>query len=254
MASGRVYLITGSSGMARATAILAAAQGHAVFIAGIDEYDCRTLTNELPKAGYSIGDLRDERAAEDAIRRCTGLFGTVDALFNVAGMSGRKFGDGPLHECSVTGWQETLDANVRPTFLMSRATVRYWFTAGRSGSILNMASVLASHPEGTHFATHAYVASKGAIVSLSRAMAGYYAPNKIRVNVIAPGLVKTPMSARAQTDPAIQQFLQGKQALSGGMLEAVDVAHTALFLLGEESRQITGQVVEVDGGWSVSGS
>jgi NAD(P)-dependent dehydrogenase (short-subunit alcohol dehydrogenase family) len=248
----QVFLITGSSGMARATAKLAAGQGHAIFIAGIDESECRKLASELPSAGYSAGDLCDEGAAEHAINSCTELFGTVDALFNVAGVSGRKFGDGPLHECSLAGWQDTLDANMRPTFLMSRGTVRYWLGAHRGGAILNMGSVLASHPEPAHFATHAYAASKGAVISMSRAMAAYYAHYGIRVNVIAPGLVKTPMTVRAQSDPEIQQFIEGKQPLAGGMLEAADIAHAALFLLSDESRHMTGQVVEVDGGWSVS--
>ena len=98
----------------------------------------------------------------------------------------------------------------------------------------------------------AYAASKGAIVSMSRAMAAYYAPHKIRVNVIAPGLVETRMSARAQSNEEVLDFISHKQPLSEGMLYPADVAMTALFLLGEQSRHMTGQVVGVDGGWAVS--
>ena len=87
-----------------------------------------------------------------------------------------------------------------PCFWCAAASCGYWLDNGRPGTILNMASVLAFSPEAQHFATHAYAASKGAIISMSRAMAAYYAPHKIRVNVIAPGLVRTPMSARAQSD------------------------------------------------------
>ena len=116
-----------------------------------------------------------------------------------------------------------------------------------------MASVLAFSPEPGHFSTHAYAASKGAIISMSRAMAAHYAAKGIRVNVIAPALVKTPMSARAQADQEIVDFIQKKQPLSGGLLEAADVAETALFLLSERSRHVTGQVVSIDGGWSVTG-
>jgi NAD(P)-dependent dehydrogenase (short-subunit alcohol dehydrogenase family) len=176
----------------------------------------------------------------------------VDAVFNVAGISGRRFGDGPLHECSAEGWDVTLDTNVRSMFLVCRSVLRYWLAAGRPGAILNMASVSAYSPEPVHFATHAYAASKGAILAMSRAMAAYYAPHKIRVNAIAPGLVRTPMSARAQSDSEILEFIKRKQPLSGGMLDAEDVAAAALFLLGDESRHITGQVVGVDGGWSVA--
>jgi NAD(P)-dependent dehydrogenase (short-subunit alcohol dehydrogenase family) len=153
----------------------------------------------------------------------------------------------------VEGWDKTLEANAKPTFLMCRAAVRHWLDAGRGGAILNMASVLAFSPEPRYFPTHAYAASKGAIISMSRAMAAHYAPNGIRVNVIAPALVRTPMSARAQADPEVVDFIRQKQPLSGGLLEAEDVARTALFLLSESSRHVTGQVVSVDGGWSVTG-
>ncbi len=185
------------------------------------------------------------------MERCTERYGCIDALFNVAGISGRRFGDGPLHECSLEGWQATMDNNARTTFLMSRAVLRRWMRDGTSGAILNMASVLAFSPEPHHFATHAYAASKGAILSLTTAMASYYAPHGIRVNAIAPGLVRTPMTARAQTDEAILRFVADKQPLSSGILEVADVAEAALFLLSERSRHITGTVLTVDGGWSV---
>ena len=84
-------------------------------------------------------------------------------------------------------------------------------------------------------------------------MAAYYAPHKIRVNVIAPSLVRTPMSARAQQDPHILELMRRKQPLVEDLLAAEDVARAALFLLSDEARVITGDVLEVDGGWCVSG-
>jgi NAD(P)-dependent dehydrogenase (short-subunit alcohol dehydrogenase family) len=248
-----VLLITGSSGIAEATALLAGREGWRIFIAGLDESQCRDLSARIEGSGYFAGDLREPSTAEGAVGRCLKQFGRLDALFNVAGASGRRFGDGPVHKCTVEGWEQTLAANARPTFLMCRAVVRHWLEAGRGGAILNMASVLAFSPEPGHFATHAYAASKGAIISMSRAMAAQYATNGIRVNVIAPALVKTPMSARAQADEEIVEFTRHKQPLTGGLLEAEDVAQTALFLLSAQSRQVTGQVVAVDGGWSVTG-
>lgn len=248
-----VLLITGSSGIAEATALLAGREGCRVFIAGLDEPQCRDLNARIEGSGYFAGDLREPEAAEGAVRGCLKQFGCLDAVFNVAGASGRRFGDGPVHECTVDGWEQTLAANARPTFLMCRAAVRHWLEAGRGGAILNMASVLAFSPEPGHFATHAYAASKGAIISMSRAMAAHYAPKGIRVNVIAPALVNTPMSARAQADETIVEFTRQKQPLSGGFLEPEDVARTALFLLSAHSRHVTGQVVAVDGGWSVTG-
>jgi NAD(P)-dependent dehydrogenase (short-subunit alcohol dehydrogenase family) len=249
----RVLLITGTTGIAEATALRAAEQRDSVFVISRDESHCRELCARLPDSGYYACDLRDEQAVGQALTACLNRFGGVDAVFNVAGISGRKFGDGPLHECSTEGWDVTLDSNVKSMFLVCRGILRYWLGAGRSGTILNMSSVLAFAPQAQHFATHAYAASKGAIISMSRAMAAYYAPYKIRVNVIAPALVRTPMSARAQSDEQILEFIAHKQPLSGGVLEAGDVAETALFLLGEQARHITGQVVSVDGGWSVSG-
>ena len=249
---GKIILITGATGIAEATALAAAAQGDSIFVISREEAHCQSLCARLPDSAYHSADLRDERAVEEAFSACIQKFSGIDALFNVAGISGRKFGDGPLHECSVEGWDITLDTNVRSMFLLCRSALRYWVETGRHGTILNMASVLAFSPQRQHFATHAYAASKGAIISMSRAMAAYYAPHKIRVNVIAPGLVRTPMSERAQSDKEVLHFIARKQPLSEGMLDPADVARTALFLLGEQSRHMTGQVVGIDGGWAVS--
>ena len=186
---GKVLLITGTTGIAEATALRAAQQGDSVFVISRDESHCLDLAARLPVSGYYACDLRDERGVEQALTACINRFGGVDAVFNVAGISGRKFGDGPLHECTTEGWDVTLDTNVKTMFLVCRGVLRYWLDAGRPGAILNMSSVLAYSPQAQHFATHAYAASKGAIISMSRAMAAYYAPHKIRVNVIAPALV-----------------------------------------------------------------
>jgi NAD(P)-dependent dehydrogenase (short-subunit alcohol dehydrogenase family) len=248
-----VLLITGSTGIAEATAIKAAQQGDSIFVISRDESHCLDLCARLPESGYYACDLREESVVAEALAACLNRFGVVDAAFNVAGISGRRQGDGPLHECTAEGWDVTLDSNVRSMFLVCRGVLRHWLDTGRPGTILNMSSVLAFSPEAQHFATHAYAASKGAIISMSLAMAAYYARHKIRVNVIAPGLVRTPMSARAQSDEGVLEFIAHKQPLSGGMLDAGDVAETALFLLSEQARHITGQVVSVDGGWTVSG-
>lgn len=240
--STKTLLITGSSGIAAATAQLAAQQGWRVFIVGREEAECVSLG--LP---YYLGDLREEEVIENAFAK----FGAVDAVFNVVGSSGRRFGDGPVHACTLDGWEMTFAANVLPAFLVSRAAVRSWLGAKKGGALLNMSSVLAFSPEPKHFATHAYAAVKGAVISLSHAMAAQYAPNGIRVNVLAPALVKTPMSARAQGDPAIAAFIEHKQPLSHGFLEAADIAEAALFLLSDKARHITGQVITVDGGWTL---
>jgi NAD(P)-dependent dehydrogenase (short-subunit alcohol dehydrogenase family) len=193
------------------------------------------------------------------VAACLDRFGRVDALYNVAGLSGRRWGDGPLHLCTDEGWRVTLDNNLDSLFYMCRAVIGYWMEQpvganGLRGTVLNMASVLGVSPEARHFTTHAYVASKSAIIGLSRAMASYYAPHKIRVNAIAPALVRTPMTVRSQNDPAILEYVRRKQPLIEGMVEPEDVARASVFLLSDDSRAITGEIVTVDGGWSVSGA
>lgn len=234
-------LITGSTGIAAATAALARGKGHRVFTVGLDE------------SADHRADLRLEDSVDNAVQAALANMGGIDALFHVAGMSGRRYGDAPLHECTLDGFEATLKTNAGTAFLMNRAVVRYWLQRGqRGGAILNMGSVLADSPEPKYFATYAYAASKGAITAMTRAAAAYYAPHGIRLNVIAPALVKTPMSARAQSNNEILDFVARKQRLSGGILDPQEIAAAALFLLGDESRHITGQVLTVDAGWSIS--
>jgi len=248
----RLLLITGSSGIAAATARLATASGETVFLIGNDRQQCESLSSELKGSAFSAADVADENALQHAVASCISRLGGIDAVFNVAGLSARCLGDGPLHECSTAAWRKMMDAHASGTFFVCREVIRHWMSTKRAGTILNTSSVLACFPERVRFATVAYAASKGAIISMSRAMAAYYAPHKIRVNVIAPGLVRTPMSERAQSDEEVLHFIARKQPLSEGMLDPADVARTALFLLGEQSRHMTGQVVGIDGGWAVS--
>ena len=247
----KVCLITGSTGIAEATALHAAEEGAKVFVTSRTEDHCRALAEKLGAQGaYRAADLTQPEQVAEAVRVCVDQWGQIDGLFNVAGISGRRFGDGPLHECTEEGWDATLDANAKSVFLMCRAVLQQML-AQKRGAILNMASVLAFAPERRFFASHAYAASKGAIVSLSKAMASYYAPHGIRVNAIAPALVETPMSQRAGESPEIMAFMRDKQPL-GAMMSAADVAGMAVFLLGERARAITGTVVTVDAGWCVS--
>jgi NAD(P)-dependent dehydrogenase (short-subunit alcohol dehydrogenase family) len=254
---GKVLIVTGSTGIAAATARLAAAAGARVIIASPDEDSAWDLAQQTATEPW-IGELARPTAADSIVTHCLSKFGRVDALFNASGLSGRRFGDGPVHDISDEGWDLTLAHNLGVTFHMCRAVTARLLQQpvrdhGGRGVILNMGSVLASAPEPGHFATHAYAAAKGAVVALSRSMAAYYAPHGIRINVLAPGLVRTPASERAG-NPELLAFIQKKQPLTGGMVDADDVARTAIFLLSEDARSITGEAIAVDGGWSVSGA
>jgi NAD(P)-dependent dehydrogenase (short-subunit alcohol dehydrogenase family) len=254
---GKVVLVTGSTGIAAATAELAIAEGARVLVTSRTPEHGEELARKIGCA-FVAADLVKAEAAPRVLAEVVARFGRLDALFNVAGISGRKFGDGPLHECTEEGWDVTLDTNAKTMYLMCRAALNQMLgqpvaANGLRGTILNMASVLGFAPQAQHFATHAYAASKGAILAMSRAMAAYYAPQKIRVNVIAPALVRTPMSQRAQGDPAILGLMKTKQPLCEDLIPAEDVARAAVFLLSDDSRMITGDTLTVDAGWGVSG-
>jgi NAD(P)-dependent dehydrogenase (short-subunit alcohol dehydrogenase family) len=116
---------------------------------------------------------------------------------------------------------------------------------------VNLGSVLGLVGGDEDFATHAYAAAKAGVVGLSRAMASFYAPRGLRVNVIAAGLIATPMSQRAQSDEHILSRLPQLQPLTGAMGTPEDIAATAAFLLSDDAGFITGAVLTVDGGWTV---
>ena len=236
--------------MAAAVARMWAAED-SVFVFGVNESECRSLADELD-TGYAVGDVRDEVAVKRGVAECLDRFGQIDALMNVAGISARSLGDGPLHQCTSKAWDAVMELNAKGTFLMCREVLGLWAKNHQAGVILNTGSVLARHPQREYFATVGYAASKGAIEAMSVAAAAYYAPAGIRINVIAPGLVQTPMTARAQGNAEINKYMIHKQPLRKGMLTAEDIAKTACFLLRRDSSPITGQIVTVDGGWSVS--
>lgn len=258
----RILLLSGASGIAAATARLAAREGAKLHVVSLGEEECAALRDEILSIGgkccYTTGDLSEGDVAERAVTACVGRYGRIDALFNVAGISGRRFGDGPLHECSDEGFDVTIRANLRSLFTLSRATLRQMLLQekgedGQRGAILNMATVTAYSPQRDFFATHAYAAAKAGVIGLTTAAAAYYAPRGIRINAIAPGLVRTPMSRRAQGNEEILAFMEKKQPLAERLIDPADVARTALFLLSDFARMTTGEIVAVDAGWHVSG-
>jgi NAD(P)-dependent dehydrogenase (short-subunit alcohol dehydrogenase family) len=197
-------------------------------------------------------DASQASQVERLFRQAIGVLEGLDVLYHVAGISGRRQGDGPLHECTEEGWQATLQANLTSVFLTNRAAVRHFRDRRQPGAILNMASVLGFSPSPHYFDTYAYAATKGAILSMSRLAAARYASEGIRVNVIAPGLIDTPMAQRAAQDGVIRAFLRTKQPLAGGPGLPEHCADAAVYLCSDEARLVTGVVLPVDGGWCVS--
>lgn len=256
----RVCVVTGSTGIAAASARRFAAEGASVFVVSQTMDHARGLADELvatgAQAGWAAADLVAEADVDEAVAAAVARFGRIDGLFAVAGGSGRRYGDGPIHELTGDGWDQTLAINLKSQALTCRAVVRQMLaqepnSSGTRGSILLMGSVTASDPVPAFFATHAYAAAKGATTALMTTMAATYANDGIRVNAVAPSVTDTPMAARAASDARIRAFNARKQPLAGEMLDPNEVAHAAVYFLSDESRAVTGQLLKIDGGWSV---
>jgi NAD(P)-dependent dehydrogenase (short-subunit alcohol dehydrogenase family) len=209
-----------------------------------------TVSAALTAAGYAVvgvdrdeADLTEERQVAGFMERLEGL----DVVVCAHGGSGRAFGDGPVHDCTREGWDATLALNLTSVFLVCRHAVPLLRAAG-GGAIVTVASVLGMVGGDRDFATHAYAASKGGLIALTRSMAVTYAADRIRANVVAPGLIATPMSARAQRDPGIRARLGELQPLTGDFGRPEDVADAVVYLAGAPF--VTGTVLTVDGGWT----
>jgi NAD(P)-dependent dehydrogenase (short-subunit alcohol dehydrogenase family) len=251
-----IVVVGGTTGMGLAAAQSFAEAGARVLVTGRDAQHAAEAIRLIGTGSeYLVADALLEGSAEKAIEQCRSVFGDFTGLYHVAGGSGRKWGDGPLHEMTLAGWQKTIDWNLTSLMLSNRAAIQQFIKDRKGGAILNMGSVLGYSPSPGHFTTHAYAAAKSAVIGFSKSLAAAYAANNIRVNVIAPALIETPMSQRAVTDPVILQFLKKKQPLDGGRAGIPeDVNGAAMLLLSEAGKFITGQVIAVDGGWTVSES
>lgn len=249
-----IVIIGGTTGLGLSAARACVAEGAKVVVAGRTDESLQAALAQLgDAAGGMTADAVDPAAAPAAIQLAITRFGGFHGLYHVAGGSGRRMGDGPLHEITDAGWRATVDLNLTSLFNSNRAAAQQFLRQKSPGVALNMGSVLGWSPSPEHFATHTYAATKSAIVGFTKSCAAYYAKHDIRFNVLAPGLVETPMAQRAAKDQVIQDFIHRKQPLDGGRIgRAEDLDAAAVYFLSDASRFVTGQVLAVDGGWSVS--
>jgi NAD(P)-dependent dehydrogenase (short-subunit alcohol dehydrogenase family) len=253
-----LVIIGGTTGIGLSAAKAFITQGANVVITGRSADSADRVSDAQQLLGNCahviISDARDTGSAQVAIDKCNLLYGSFDGLYHVAGGSGRKMGDGPLHELTLEGWDETMSLNLTSLMLSNQSAIQTFLKNGKGGTILNMGSVLGFSPSAQHFATHAYAAAKSAISGFSTSIAAYYATDNIRVNVLAPGLVETPMAIRAAQNDAILNFIKTKQPLDRGRIgKPSDLDGLAIYFMGDQSKFTTGQVIAVDGGWSVVG-
>ncbi|HTH48306.1 MAG TPA: SDR family oxidoreductase [Candidatus Limnocylindria bacterium] len=249
-----IVVIGGTTGLGLSAARALLVAGARVVVVGRNPTNVAAALRDLgPSARGLSGDATHPHTAPQAIALALAEFGGFHGLYHVAGGSGRRQGDGPLHTLTDGGWDFTLQLNLTSLFLSNRAAVCQFLAQKTGGSVVNCSSVLGLSPSPKFFATHAYAAAKAAVLGLTRSAAAHYAPQGIRFNALAPGLIATPMSKRAQDDAAILNFIRTKQPLDGGRIgQPEDLDAAVVWLLSDESRFVTGQVIAVDGGWSVS--
>ncbi len=250
----KIVIIGGTTGLGLSAAKAFIGEGAKVTLVGRNSGNCEKAKKLLgDSAAVYTGDASDPATAVNAIELSVDKFGGFDGLYHVAGGSGRRFGDGPLHELTLDGWNKTFEINLTGLMLSNQAAIRKFKELGKGGTILNMSSVLGSSPSPKYFVTHAYAAAKSAVIGFTKSIAAYYAFDDIRVNVLAPALVETPMSERASKDDLILDFIKTKQPLDGGRNgRPEDLDGAAVYFMSDASKFATGQVLYVDGGWEVS--
>jgi NAD(P)-dependent dehydrogenase (short-subunit alcohol dehydrogenase family) len=206
---------------------------------------------DIPVAGFDREefDIGSPGGAESAVEWALHTHGEIAGVVHAIGMSGRRIGDGSIVDCSDQAWAEVHRVNLESVFRLLRAAMPALIKRG-AGSVVVIGSGLASTLDDD-FLTVAYATAKGALVPLIRSAAFSGARHGVRVNLVSPGVVDTPMARRAVTDPEISARLVGLQPLAAGPQKADSVAATVAWLLSAESGAITGADLPADGGWTL---
>ena len=254
LANKSIVVVGGTSGLGLSAAKAFIAAGAKVVVVGKSSTKVDAAKKELGASALALAvDATQSTAAPAAINVAVQNFGRLDGLYHVAGGSGRQHGDGPAHTITNEGWEYTIQQNLTSLFYSNRAAIQHFLTQKTGGTILNMSSVLGFSPSRHFFATHAYAAAKSAAIGFTKSAASFYAPMSIRLNVLAPALIATPMSQRAQADADVLAFIATKQPLDGGRIgQPADLDAAAVYFMSDAAKFVTGQVLAVDGGWSVS--
>jgi len=241
----KTAIVTGAgTGIGRATAQLLAERGARVVAAGLQPERLRETVDAITGPGGEAvavdADVSDPDAIEHVAARAQEAFGGTHVLVNNAAV----YPIGPWHEMDAAQWDEVFATNIRGYFLLARA-VRPQMVARGGGAIVNVASVTFFTVEALLLA---YVASKGAVVGFTRALAREAGPEGIRVNAVAPGAFPTAATEiHADQDALWRDVLQSQSLKRRGEVE--DVARAISFFAGDDSGFVTGQTLLVDGGW-----
>lgn len=247
----KVALITGaSSGIGRATAKVFAAKGASVVIAARREEELSDLVKEIEAMGgaatFVKTDVSEETDVEQMVKHAIDTFGRLDFAVNNAGIEGEF---APITDLPVEVWDRVLGINLRGNFLCMKYQARAMIAAGNGGSIVNVGSVnsFLGFPNGA-----AYVVSKHGQIGLTTSVSAELAPQGIRVNLVCPGIIDTPMHHRARA-------LIGDEAFDKGILPNVhlqragqpeEIAGSIAFLCSDEASYITGTTLTPDGGFT----
>jgi len=250
--TGKVAVVTGGArGLGAATAEALARAGAAVAVLDVAADEARMVQDRIRIAGGNVEaiacDVADEAAVERAFAAIVGDFGALDILVNNAGRAIRK----PATEIALDEWRSVIDLNLTALFSCSRLAARHMKAPGRDGkprggAIVNLASIMGL--SGGIFPNASYQASKGGVVNLTRALALEWAPDRIRVNAVAPTFVKTDLTVPIFSNPEVLKNVLAHTPL-GELPQPEDIAAAIVFLAGPAARFITGVTLPVDSGF-----
>jgi gluconate 5-dehydrogenase len=245
---GRTAIVTGGGrGLGYAMAQGLAEAGAAVVITGRDAPTLKKAAARLKKAGGPVlaaaGDITREKDLDRLIRTALKISGRIDILVNNAGITSRH----PAADFPLEAWDRIMDVNVRSMFRLTQMAGRQ-MVKQNYGKIINVGSIFCHSARPT---IPAYIASKGAVKQLTSALAVEWAKYHITVNTIAPGYMRTELTATLQKDAKFHAWVMGHSAIQRWG-EPEDLKGAAVFLASAASDFVTGQTLYVDGGFTIS--